>query len=380
MTDASPKVAHPIGGRCSSCQLPVSAPGVIAIALGSAHVCRCGAMLMSPTLSQEMTAANVARVVRMRETEQRRRAEAEAEREALRKALRKAQEAQAKAEAERRAARANATPAGTVSASKLGSSAMDQARENCTTGVTPARQVRATVTRPVTPQLRGVNAGCEAFLRERGVTRLVHVTYQKNLVRILEQGMKPGVPGKDQLRLDGYYGALCFSLMWPNVSMFFKRCCDFPDEVNDHVVIEIGPEMAERDDAAFSTTNAAASVAQIGYGRTALERLFAQSIAVSGGWVDRSDPITVPRQLPTSQQAEVLFTSPIAVQDIVAVHFPTLRSKLRFEALCPEPGVAQRVTPDLFVFWKELCPNMRLREYVWLFKDADRLLQAEPAA
>lgn len=379
MTGAFTLGAHPVSGRCSACRMPVSAHGVVAIALGGAHVCHCGAVLMSPSLSPADASANIARVHEKHGIKLPALADAETQSEARSKTL-------AKSGVVPHTAKVTLiSPSPKVSSSPVASSLVARPRGHSANRITLARQVdtnvgRGSVLGPAPHEPRCVNTGCEALLQKRGVTRLVHVTYQKNLVSILSEGLRPGVPGKDELRLDDYNGALCFSLVWPNLSMFNKRCHDFPEEVNDHVVIEVGPRMVERDDAAFSTTNAAAKVARIGQGRDALERLFAQSVAVPGGRVDRDKPIPVPSQLPTSQQAEVLFTAPIALQDIVAVHFPMASSRQRFQAHCRQPGAELRISPALFAFWKDLCPDDRHRSFVWQFKDSDRLQVAEPAA
>jgi hypothetical protein len=231
-----------------------------------------------------------------------------------------------------------------------------------------------------------VNTGCSDYLRERGVTRLVHVTYWCFLREILTKGLHPNVHGLDNLRLDGSRD-LCFSLSIPNYRFFANRCYDRPDLEQDHVAVVIDTALTDRDDARFFETNATWLGNRGGLsGIDGIKELFAEQVSVKGGTVLRSTvsprrhpfpPIRVPlvpNDLPTSIQAEVQFRNPIALRDLSIV-FPSSEQLSIYEASCgPIPcNMRVGIDPKLFAFSKVLCPNRKSREDVWFYDDSRRI-------
>jgi hypothetical protein len=232
-----------------------------------------------------------------------------------------------------------------------------------------------------------INKGCSTDLIGRGVERLVHITYQKHLPSILKEGLQPGREGYDPLRLDNLHRPLCFSIQLPNISMFYRRCRQMSSrevagDVGDHVAILVSPNLAERPDSYFSTTNAASRHSQQGRGRSALEKLFDERVRVKGGYVSRAPCnglATFPSWMTTSQQAEILFKHPIAVSEISQVCFPNDAAIQRFQHIWRESGrdsasVELIVNQKLFPFEDSICTYQNYRQRAWAYIDSRRLI------
>lgn len=232
-----------------------------------------------------------------------------------------------------------------------------------------------------------VNRGCHAFLERRGVSHLIHITYQKLFVegqeiepakKILTEGLVPNRPGLDALRLDGFGGALCFSVSLPNLAFFYKRTLDLKEaqrDLSDAVAIIVPISLVERPDAYFARTNAASvKYADTKQGLRALEGLFDNAVDTIDGTLRRMgcDGQPMPDELTTSQQAEVLFTEPISVSCISGMYFPSSAARQRFrEAMhgpLPRPDIL-KVDWRAFPFHEQLCPDKEIRFKCWNYKD-----------
>lgn len=178
-------------------------------------------------------------------------------------------------------------------------------------------------------------AAIREFVRERGVSRLVHFTRAENVERIREQGLLPrtalelGEPRPrfpDSYRLDGHKDAVCLSIGFPNYKMFYK----YRRESEGWVVFEIEPSVLWTHPCAFFPKNAATN--------ECTSRPLSDFVCVSAlrAMFDGNRPSDLRADYPTDPQAEVLV-------------FGTIESRLIREPVATEKAGFSRQGDDLFV-------------------------------
>jgi hypothetical protein len=162
----------------------------------------------------------------------------------------------------------------------------------------------------------------------RAITTLVHFTCVRNLSSIMEKGLlgrsiletwPPEQQPKynDTQRLEGYKGAVCLSISFPNYRMFYKYSRDNRAE---WAILLLAPSVLWELDCAFYEDNAASR--KVRYTPLAHRK---QASALMQMFTDYDQVcrqnLQIPDCYPTNPQAEVLVFDPIPPFYVNAVHF-----------------------------------------------------------
>lgn len=163
---------------------------------------------------------------------------------------------------------------------------------------------------------------------EHNITTLIHFTRVQNLHSILEKGLlsrstlealapEHQPEYNDNKRLEGYRGAICLSISFPNYRMFYKYSRNSRAE---WVVLLLASSVLWELDCAFCEDNAATKRVR---GTPLAERKQANALAqmlADCDQVCRQD-LQIPDKYPTNPQAEVLVFDPIPPSYVNTVHF-----------------------------------------------------------
>jgi ssDNA thymidine ADP-ribosyltransferase, DarT len=183
----------------------------------------------------------------------------------------------------------------------------------------------------------------EEECKARGIERLYHFTFAKNVRRIFTMGLIPRAHQHAHLveearvadpeRRDPFLDGSCISVGFPAYRMFYRRMREHPEE--DWVVLELGPEVMWTVHCAFFSTNAsAACYSVVDKTKRRSVEAFAEMFAdVARGRSRASLPIEA--WMPTDPQAEVIAFGTVHTHHFRAVHFrseaalQSVRSRLR---------------------------------------------------
>ena len=178
-----------------------------------------------------------------------------------------------------------------------------------------------------------MNLAIKKAAKERGITRLCHLTPSRNLLHIatdptgildsqsLVSDDSATFNPIDRQRLDGFPDHICCSIQYPN-AWYLRKVRGHDRVFSDWVILLIVPDYLWRTGTKFSPRNAAAHHGgQVLEGNKGFQRLFSLKSTGSGGRVF-SRGIGHPDFLPTDDQAEVLIPGPIAQSDIIGVVVP----------------------------------------------------------
>lgn len=200
---------------------------------------------------------------------------------------------------------------------------------------------------------------------QRGVTSLVHVTSGNALAKILEEGIKPYNPifKEGFQRANSTYNQkrVHFTIQYPHP--FIKK--EAP------VAILVSPELADREDASFTVTTSARQGVQVCIGRKEIEALFAETVQLPSRFERLMRHAECPNNMPTSQMAEVRFSSVVAPDNFFLIAFPTLSAVLKYEnsyGRLPSTSLWD-VDERMFAFSPILCRN---DYYEWFRKFDDK--------
>ncbi len=195
--------------------------------------------------------------------------------------------------------------------------------------------------------------------RQRGITRLCHVTQTRNLPHILSSGSiqsarhlrEQGLPinPNDKGRVDGYDDRISCTIEYPNV-WFLNQAAARERLFQDWAVLEITPDSLWKSDTLFSPVNAAKGRGRyINSGPASFDALF--DISPPGSPISRG--MLHLNSCPTDNQAEVLVATPIPVESITGVVVPSEdagrveRDRLRLLGLSFAHD-AWRISPEMF--------------------------------
>ncbi len=202
----------------------------------------------------------------------------------------------------------------------------------------------------------------EAIKREaelRGITRLCHFTPSRNLVHILtgetgilatknlEASERSVFTPTDLQRLDRHENYICCSIEYPNV-FYFNTAKSRDKLFKDWVVLLIKPEYLWLAGTKFCPRNAASgSGSYISEGEKAFLEMFYQSV----GRFSRGSKHLI--SCPTDNQAEVLVSDRIAIEDILAIAVATKEQAKNEIARLKILGQSEdkfkfMIAPDLF--------------------------------
>jgi hypothetical protein len=164
----------------------------------------------------------------------------------------------------------------------------------------------------------------------RGISRICHFTPSRNLVHIatgstgvlatknLKSDERNAFTPTDLIRLDNHEGHISCSIEYPNAWYFDKAQAKDP-LFRDWVILLIDPKYLWTKDTLFCPRNAAsARGAGIAGGAEAFKALFAESVRGAYGKV-RSRSATHLSACPTDEQAEVLISDNVSLNDILGV-------------------------------------------------------------
>lgn len=166
------------------------------------------------------------------------------------------------------------------------------------------------------------------FSQEQGIKTLIHFTHLKNLSSIMKNGLlsrkqldnfkgENNFVYNDLDRIDGYPGAICLSISFPNYKMFYRYSSN---NRADWVIISLDPCILWELDCAFCKGNAASNAVRHIHleDRKTLNAL--RNMYVDYKDIERRD-LNIPDNYPTNPQAEVLVFDPIPIKYIKAVNF-----------------------------------------------------------
>lgn len=183
----------------------------------------------------------------------------------------------------------------------------------------------------------------EDFIRERGISRLVHFTPLINLIGIYEIGAlwaRSQIDGfakehdnfflldyirwNDKFRLDGRMDCINLSIQRINHVLFRSFRNKF-NQCDVWCILEFSPELMERDGVVFTVGNAASSDVRAhgtGIGVEALKAMFMDQVEV-GNFYGRKifTRANVPNNCPTNRQAEVMIPEEISCKKIKGIVF-----------------------------------------------------------
>ena len=170
------------------------------------------------------------------------------------------------------------------------------------------------------------------IVERRRIETLCHFTRVENLSSIMRLGLLGrrqlelnGIPFLriDNERIDGYPGAVCLTISFPNYRLFYKKREEFRNwsrvEHNQWVVLLLEPRLLWELECAFCTNNAADSrVARI----PLEERKKSEALkSMFGDFPTFNRPRNLPPHYPTSPQAEVLVFDTVPISYLKEVHF-----------------------------------------------------------
>jgi hypothetical protein len=209
------------------------------------------------------------------------------------------------------------------------------------------------------------NRGCGEYLKQRGVTSLVHVTSGKSLAKILEEGIKPYNPkfkeGFQPANSTYNQKRVHFTIQYPHP--FIKK--EAP------VAILVSPELADREDASFTVTTSARKGVQVCIGRIEIEALFAEKVQLPSRFERLMRHAESPNDMPTSRMAEARFSSVVSPNHFITIVFPNLSAVLEYENRygCLPSNRDWDVDERLFAFSQTLCKR---NYYEWFRKFDDK--------
>lgn len=187
------------------------------------------------------------------------------------------------------------------------------------------------------------------YVAERGISRVVHFTQERNLGSILHRGLitKDALGGhvegcNDEHRIDGTH-AVCASIGFPNYKMFYRLRQSRPD--HQWVVLELDPAILWERVCAFCAANAAKNSVRA---TPLAER---QTLgALQGLFCDLEDKtrqsLGLPDGYPTNPQAEVLILNGVPRASILRVTVPHEQARLRVATA--HPSVTPAIATDYF--------------------------------
>jgi hypothetical protein len=202
-------------------------------------------------------------------------------------------------------------------------------------------------------------------VKERGVTRLCHLTPLRNLVHIASDGVirctqeltddeRSAFDQQDLVRLDRHPDHICCSVQYPNVWYLRQKLRNatpaqklFPG----WVCILIDPTVLSSDKALFCFRNAAAAAGSyLAAGPDAFAGLYAETVIGSRGPIGRDDK---PQSCPTDDQAEVLVPNQIPLRHanhvVVADEDEARRTYIALEWTgAPVQELIWTIAPELF--------------------------------
>ena len=209
-----------------------------------------------------------------------------------------------------------------------------------------------------------MNAEIRAAAKQRGVSRLCHLTPLRNLLHIangngllstkqLQESDRGNFNQQDLARLDGHPNHVCCSIEYPNVWYLRRRRGDTVGEAPlfpDWVCLTIDPKHLWADPTLLCPRNAAAEGGRlVSRGIDAFESLYVAAVEGAGGQRFRRNKL--PPACPTDDQAEVLVYQHVPLNDIqhvivadeaqarrtiVVLDQMDLRSDLFRFRICPE--------------------------------------------
>lgn len=207
------------------------------------------------------------------------------------------------------------------------------------------------------------------FVKERGISRVVHFTSFPNLVSILRRGKLLSVSemvnngieyiANDERRLDGG-GHINVSIERINASLFAAMECRAKENGRDlepWCILEIDPICLEKQGVYFTVDNAASNYARFhgrGTGLDGLSKMFEKTIDSMRPKVDgQNEPHVIqredgmPRCWPTSKQAEVLIPDELPVQLLYGIVFRYNNDKELAERKLSELGDEIQIPADI---------------------------------
>lgn len=186
-------------------------------------------------------------------------------------------------------------------------------------------------------------------IKNRGITRLCHMTTMENLISILDE--ETGILADDYIaedklnrndhyRLDGRTDYISTSIQYPNIwYLNYRR--KFTPESKDWAIIFIDSDICGRNNTLFSPVNAAKACGiHLATGVSALKASF--SANVNG----RIRPLNMFTSCPTDDQAEVMIHKEIPVDYFKGIAFESKVAMDRFLYLADRYGLSY---PDLYI-------------------------------
>ena len=173
-----------------------------------------------------------------------------------------------------------------------------------------------------------------SFLKNRGVTRLVHFTPSRNLLPIISSGeLRPASDLNEEVatvhahtdpnRFDGHLDKISFSLEYPN-PYYFRIARTKTNALNypEWSIVLMEPSIATKLGTVFSPANAAlASGKNLEGGIRGITTCYSSPESSSGRVIYRG-PYHLPAS-PTNLQAEVLVPGPVPLSDVQCIVLPS---------------------------------------------------------
>jgi len=213
-------------------------------------------------------------------------------------------------------------------------------------------------------------------IKRLGITRLCHLTPSRNLVHIasgqgvrstrgLEEDGRAVFTAQDSARIDGHRGHISCSIEYPNAWYFRHKKHPVGEAVNfrDWVILGIKPECITHADTLFSPINAAArGGGYLASGLEGFEAMYAPKVVDSAGRCFERGDDHLP-MCPTNDQAEVMVSGSIPLDDITTIFVPDTAQAARHFAGLEQIGAdADRfryaIAPDFFNAY-QLSANIR---------------------
>jgi hypothetical protein len=204
----------------------------------------------------------------------------------------------------------------------------------------------------------------EHEVQRRGITRLCHFTPSRNLVHILtgttgilatkhlQEDERSIFTQTDLERLDGHQEYICCSIEYPNV-WYFDKAKSKDILFKDWVILFISPRYLWLAGTRFCPRNAASSYGRnIREGEQAFLAMFSDAVPGAYGKT-RSRSYNHLDCCPTDDQAEVLISDAIPIEDILAIAVPTEKQAKNEAVRLQILGVSEDkyklvIAPDLF--------------------------------
>lgn len=216
------------------------------------------------------------------------------------------------------------------------------------------------------------------YAQERGVSRLVHFTPFLNLLGIFttraimpkdsvveyakshrDEDLLEYVTWNDSYRHDGRTNCINLSVQRINEPLFRSFKSKF-SRGNPWCILEIDPVCLQKEGVLFAVSNAASAAVRnrgTAAGIAGLKAVFSEPVVTARGFVKRE--ASMPRNWPTSVQAEVLFPGEIPLNLIRGLIFETSEGAARGQAMLSaedmrEPPEIKVVPADFGVIPKEV--------------------------